>query len=69
MKYSLLIALSLLSISTGAQTYNDSIAAHRRQYKNEFITEETRIELVELVKSMQILKTLNKDTVVSFLCK
>lgn len=40
MKYSLLIALSLSCIPAGAQTYNDSIAAHRRQYKNEFITEE-----------------------------
>ena len=40
MKYSLLIALSLSCIPAGAQTYNDSIAAHRRQYKNEFLTEE-----------------------------
>jgi len=40
MKYSLLIALSLLHIPAGAQTYNDTIAAKRRQYKNEFITEE-----------------------------
>uniref|UniRef100_A0A914E875 Uncharacterized protein n=1 Tax=Acrobeloides nanus TaxID=290746 RepID=A0A914E875_9BILA len=41
----------------------DHLIGHTSRFYPEFITEETRIELVELVKSMQIFKTLNKDTV------